>query len=111
MNPKSIINLFSVLVLFFSFSYVFPIIVSIIFKDDALDIFIKTFLTVSSIGVLGLLVTRNIKNELSQKDGFVIIVMFWLILSIAGSVPFYLSGMSVMAVSYTHLTLPTILRV
>ena len=96
MNPKSIINLFSVLVLFFSFSYVFPIIVSIIFKDGALDIFIKTFLTVSSIGVLGLLVTRNIKNELSQKDGFVIIVMFWLILSIAGSVPFYLSGMSVM---------------
>ena len=96
MNPKSILNLFSVLVLFFSFSYVFPIIVSIIFKDGALDIFIKTFLTVSSIGVLGLLVTRNIKNELSQKDGFVIIVMFWLILSIAGSVPFYLSGMSVM---------------
>ena len=96
MNPKSILNLFSVLVLFFSFSYVFPIIVSIIFKDGALDIFIKTFLTVSSLGVLGLLATRNIKNELSQKDGFVIIVMFWLILSIAGSVPFYLSGMSVM---------------
>ena len=90
MNPKSILNLFSVLVLFFSFSYVFPIFVSIIFKDGALDIFIKTFLTVSSLGVLGLLATRNIKNELSQKDGFVIIVMFWLI-----------------PVSYTHLTLPT----
>ena len=94
MNPKSILNLFSILVLFFSFSYVFPIIVSIIFEDGALDIFIKTLIGVSSLGILGLLLTRNIENDLSQKDGFVIIVMFWLVLSIAGSVPFYLSGMS-----------------
>ena len=94
MNPKSIVNLFSILVLFFSFSYVFPIIVSIIFEDGALDIFIKTLIGVSSLGILGLLLTRNIENDLSQKDGFVIIVMFWMVLSIAGSVPFYLSGMS-----------------
>ena len=94
MNPKSIVNLFSILVLFFSFSYVFPIIISIIFEDGALDIFIKTLIGVSSIGILGLLLTRNIENDLSQKDGFVIIVMFWMVLSIAGSVPFYLSGMS-----------------
>ena len=94
MNPKSIVNLFSILVLFFSFSYVFPIIISIIFEDGALDIFIKTLIGVSSLGILGLLLTRNIENDLSQKDGFVIIVMFWMVLSIAGSVPFYLSGMS-----------------
>ena len=95
MNPKSILNLFSILVLFFSFSYVFPIIVSIIFDDGALDIFIKTLIAVSSFGMMGLLVTRNIENNLSQKDGFVIIVMFWMVLSFAGSIPFYLSGMSV----------------
>ena len=94
MNPKSIVNLFSILVLFFSFSYVFPIIVSIMFEDGALDIFIKTLVGVSSLGILGLLLTRNIENDLSQKDGFVIIVMFWIVLSIAGSVPFYMSGMS-----------------
>ena len=94
MNPKSIVNLFSILVLFFSFSYVFPIIVSIIFEDGALDIFIKTLVGVSSLGMLGLLLTRNIENDLSQKDGFVIIVMFWIVLSVAGSVPFYMSGMS-----------------
>ena len=94
MNPKSILNLFSILVLFFSFSYVFPIIVSLIYKDGALDIFLKTLVFVSSIGIIGLILTRKIKNELSQKDGFVIIVMFWIVLSTAGSIPFYLSGMS-----------------
>ena len=95
MNPKSILNLFSVLILFFSFSFVFPIFISIIFNDDAFYIFLKTFISISLLGVGGLILTRNINNELSQKDGFVIIVMFWVVLSFAGSIPFYLSGMSV----------------
>ena len=94
MNPKSILNLFSILVLFFSFSYLFPIIVSLIYEDGAFNIFLKTLILVSTVGAVGLILTRNIKNELSQKDGFVIIVMFWIILSFAGSIPFYLSGMS-----------------
>ena len=94
MNPKSIINLFSILVLFFSFSYLFPVIVSVIYDDGALHVFLKTLAILSATGVIGLIYTRNIKNDLSQKDGFLIIVMFWMILSIAGSIPFYLSGLS-----------------
>ena len=95
MNPKSILNLFSVLILFFSFSFVFPILISIIFNDGAFYIFLKTFISISLVGVVGLMLTRNINNELSQKDGFVIIVMFWVVLCFAGSIPFYLSGMSI----------------
>ena len=94
MNPKSILNLFSILVLFFSFSFLFPIIVSLIYEDGALHLFVKTLVIVASLGFIGLFFTRNIKNELSQKDGFLIIVMFWIVLSSAGSVPFYLSGMT-----------------
>ena len=94
MNLKSILNLFSILVLFFSFSYVFPIIVSIIYEDGALHLFLKTLIIVASIGFIGFFFTRKVKSELSQKDGFLIIVMFWVVLSTAGSVPFYLSGMS-----------------
>ena len=55
MNPKSILNLFSVLILFFSFSFVFPIFISIIFNDDAFYIFLKTFISISLIGVVGLI--------------------------------------------------------
>jgi trk system potassium uptake protein TrkH len=94
MNPKSIINLFSILVLLFSFSFLFPIVISIVFDDGALPIFLKTLISISLLGLTGLFLTRNIKNDLSQKDGFVIIVMFWIVLSLTGSVPFYLSGMS-----------------
>ena len=94
MNPKSILNLFSILVLFFSLSFVLPIIVSILFNDGALFLFLKSLVTILSIGLIGLVITRNVKSELSQKDGFLIIVMFWVVLSLAGAIPFYLYGMS-----------------
>jgi trk system potassium uptake protein TrkH len=94
MNLKSIVNLFSILVLFFSLSYIFPIIISLIFDDGATELFIYTLLGVGLIGFVGLLATRKVDNELSQKDGFVIIVLFWVVLCFAGSIPFYLSGMN-----------------
>ena len=94
MNPKSIINLFSMLVLFFSLSFVFPIIVSFVFNDGAIFLFLKTMISIALVGLFGLFFTRNIKNNLSQKDGFVIIVMFWIVLSFAGAIPFYFSGMT-----------------
>ena len=94
MNLQSIVNLFSILVLFFSLSYIFPIIISLIFDDGATELFIYTLLGVGLIGLVGLLATRKVDNELSQKDGFVIIVLFWVVLCFAGSIPFYLSGMN-----------------
>lgn len=94
MNFKSILKLFSILVLFFSISYVFPLVVSIIFNDGAISLFLYPLIGVSSIGLSGFYITRNVNNELSQKDGFIIIVMFWVVLCFAGSIPFNLSGMT-----------------
>ena len=94
MNFKSIVNLFSILILFFSISYIFPIIVSLIYKDGAINLFLSTLSIVGLIGIIGAFLTRGEDNNLSQKDGFVIIVLFWIVLSFAGSVPFYLSGMT-----------------
>ena len=94
MNLKAIINLFSILVLLFSLSYVFPIVVSLVFNDNSLYLFLPTFIFVGALGLIGFFFTKGAQRDLSAKDGFVIIVMFWLVLSLAGSIPFYLSGMS-----------------
>jgi len=94
MNFKAIINLFSILVLLFSFSYVFPIVVSLIFNDNSLQLFLPAFIFVGVLGLIGFFFTKGVQRDLTAKDGFVIIVMFWLVLSMAGSIPFYLSGMS-----------------
>ena len=92
MNPKAIISLFSILVMFFSASFVLPIAVSLIFKDSALMIFVSTFCLVFGLGLMGWLFSRGDNDELGQKDGFIIITFFWLILAIAGSIPFALSS-------------------
>ena len=94
MNFRAIINLFSILVLLFSFSYVFPIVVSLVFNDGSLHLFLPTFVFIGVLGLIGFFFTKGVQRDLSAKDGFVIIVMFWLVLSLAGSIPFYLSGMS-----------------
>ena len=94
MNLKSIINLFSILVMFFSTSFIFPMIVSWVYMDTSLNIFITTFVLVFTFGLLGWYLTKGSITDLSQSDGFIIITFFWLILSAAGSIPFYLSGMS-----------------
>ena len=96
MNFKPLLNLFSILVILFSFSFIFPIIVSLIYKDAAITIFIRTFLIVFVIGFIGWLISRKHNEDLNQKDGFLIITLFWLVLSVAGSIPFILSGMSYM---------------
>ena len=93
MNVKPLINLFSILVMLFSVSFIFPMIVSIIYKDSALSIFIYTFLFVFFLGLIGWFFSRGDDRELGQKDGFIIITFFWLVLSFAGSIPFIISGM------------------
>jgi len=79
--------------MFFSLSFVIPMAISLIFDDSALNIFIITFAIIFSLGLFGWLVSRDAGDDLSQKDGFIIITFFWVVLSIAGSIPFILIGM------------------
>lgn len=94
MALKPIINLFSVLVMLFSASLLAPISISFIFKDGAEQIFTTTLVVVFVPAFLAWLLTRKSKEEMGVKDGFVIITLFWVVLSFVGSIPFTLSGMS-----------------
>jgi len=79
--------------MFFSLSFVLPIIISLIYKDSALNIFIITFISIFTLGLIGWFISKDAEDNLSHKDGFIIITCFWLVLSVAGSVPFILIGM------------------
>lgn len=95
MNFKSIINLFSILVLVFSLSFIFPILIAYFYSETNIYMFIKTFLIVSFIGGVGWILTRKNTKELNTKDGFIVITFFWLVLSLIGAIPFIFSGMTV----------------
>ena len=93
MNFKPLLKLFSILVMLFSLSFVIPMVVSLIFNDSALSVFIVTFVIIFGLGLVGWLFSRDAGDDLNQKDGFIIITFFWVVLSIAGSIPFILIGM------------------
>jgi trk system potassium uptake protein TrkH len=80
--------------MFFSISFIVPIITSFIYKDGALSVFVITFLIVFIVGFLGWLVAKNNNEDMTHKDGFLVITLFWIVLSSAGSIPFILSGMT-----------------
>ena len=94
MNLKPLLKLFSILVMFFSTSFIFPIITSLIYEDGAMSVYVITFLLVFIVGFIGWLISRNTVEDMSHKDGFLVITLFWVVLSSAGSIPFMLSGMT-----------------
>mgnify|MGYP002147852766 FL=1 len=70
-----------------------PVIVSLIYEDQQYQAFLHAFLITLAAGVIVWLPVRNIKKELRVRDGFVVTVLFWLVLSISGSIPLYLSDL------------------
>ena len=96
MNLKAILNLFGMLLVLFSFSFAIPVGVSLIYDDSSLNIFLLTFLIVASLGLSFWYFSKGHNQEINSNDGFIIVALFWLVLALAGSIPFYLSGMSLM---------------
>jgi trk system potassium uptake protein TrkH len=94
MAIKSIINLFSILVAFFSLSLLIPLTVSFIFNDGSSSIFVTTFIVIFVPSLIAWQLTKKNKEEMGIKEGFVIITLFWIVLSLVGCIPFYLYGMS-----------------
>jgi trk system potassium uptake protein TrkH len=51
---------------------------------------------VASLGLSFWYFSKGHNQEINSNDGFIIVALFWLVLALAGSIPFYLSGMSLM---------------
>ncbi|MDC1395131.1 TrkH family potassium uptake protein [Bacteroidia bacterium] len=47
---------------------------------------------ICNIGLLLWWLTRNVKKELSKRDGYIIVSFGWIILGLTGAIPFVLSG-------------------
>ena len=68
-----------------------PIVTSLSFSDGNLQTFIISLLVFFIIGTLLYFPNSKIKSsDIKSKEGFLIVVLFWLILSLFGSLPFIL---------------------
>lgn len=87
-----IAHILGVLLSIFSITMLPPILVGIIFQENNIDSFLWSF-AITLIGglILWLPFAKN-KNELRIRDGFLITSLFWIVLSIFGSLPLLLSN-------------------
>lgn len=60
-------------------------------SDGALGAFLSAFVVILATGLVLFTPVARLHRELRLRDGFVIVVLFWSVLSLSGAVPFMLS--------------------
>ena len=91
MQLAAILRIIGMLLMIFSITMLPPALVGVIYGDGAIIPFITAFSVTLGTGVVLWIPARNQRKDLRIRDGFVIVVVFWLVLGISGSLPFYFS--------------------
>ena len=90
MNDSIMQKIVGIMLLLFSVTLLIPIIVSFIYSDGNHYTFIYSFMIILGLGFLLYLPNISAKSDIKIKEGFLIVVLFWFILSAVGSIPFML---------------------
>ncbi|WP_226570704.1 TrkH family potassium uptake protein [Mangrovibacter yixingensis] len=90
-RTKIVIHLCGFLVLLYSLSMIPPMLLALIDKDRSLFAFLTTFACFSVLGGFCWVTTRQENVQLKTQDGFIIIVLFWLLFSLISAMPLWLN--------------------
>ena len=95
MNQEKILNFFGLLLIMFGVSFAIPLLVAVFYEESLVAVFGSGMSLLIALGFISWFLTKDNEQELSLSDGFVITVLFWIVLSVSGSIPFILFGFSV----------------
>jgi trk system potassium uptake protein TrkH len=88
MHLLSIQRLLGLLLMLFSLSLLPPVLVSLLYDDGQVQVFLAGMAAVLGFGCLLWLPAHRSRQELRTRDGFLIVVLFWVALGLAGALPF-----------------------
>lgn len=89
MHSKIILRILGLLLMIFSLTLIPPIVVSLIYGDGGTYSFSMAMIWLMILGLLSWYPSRRDRHDLKIRDGFIIVVMFWTVLGIAGAIPLY----------------------
>ena len=92
MQIPVIIRILGLLLMVFSTTMLPPVLVDTIYQENDALPFLEAFALILFMGLLLYLPMRKHKNDLRLRDGFMVVVMFWVVLGSAGGLPLYLSN-------------------
>ncbi len=90
MHWRAIIRLFGLLLLLYSLSFLPSLGVALLYQDGQAEVFLKALIVTASLGLLLWLPNWDCESELSIRDGFLTVALFWAILGVVGALPFIL---------------------
>ncbi len=85
-----IIKITGQLLMFFSVALLPPILVDLIYHENAGDAFYISELLLIAVGFMLYFPFRKQRADLRLRDGFVVVVLFWLVTGVAGAAPLVL---------------------
>lgn len=92
MHASITVKILGLLLMFFSvLANTPPIIVSLIYGDNSVSAFLYPMLLLFGLGFLLWAITARSRKELSTRDGFLVVTLFWTVLGTAGCLPFLFS--------------------
>lgn len=95
MNLSIIQRILGLLLVIFSITNLPPLAVSVLYQDGAHFAFIDAFWMTAILGGLLWWPVRSVRGELSLREGFFIVVMFWAVLGVFGALPLYVSELNI----------------
>ncbi len=84
-------RILGLLLMIFSFSNLPPLFVSLFYADGSHGAFAAAFCITLITGFLIWTPVRRAAHELKLRDGFLVVVAFWIVLGLFGAIPLYLS--------------------
>jgi len=94
MNLKLVLRILGILLMVFSITMLPPIIFSIAFEDGQAGAFFKAFLVYIILGSMIWYPLRKQQSELRLRDGFLVVATFWVVIGLAGALPFLFADLS-----------------
>lgn len=88
MHLATIARLIGLLCMGFGSILIAPLLVSLWYQDGQAGNFVDALLLALGSGVLALLVSRRSKITLRNRDGFLVVAIFWVVLCLLAAVPF-----------------------
>jgi trk system potassium uptake protein TrkH len=92
MRLSTVQRILGILLMLFSFTLLPPIIISGFYADGEMVPFTKAFAFAFVLGAFVWWPVRRVRQELRLRDGFLIVVLFWTVLSIIAAIPLALAN-------------------
>jgi trk system potassium uptake protein TrkH len=91
MKPFAVQKVLGLLLTLFSMSMLPPVLVSLWYQDGAAMSFLSAFALILASGLLIWVPVYKRREDLRLRDGFLVVVLFWTVLGLSGSLPFILA--------------------